>query len=313
MITKTGRGLIRLFENMSQQYPSFRLGQLVVFACSLAGEDCPGEADEVNDEVLAEACRKHLRKRSRRLRVQRTSSLDGLSAKRADLLGELRHLVRREPDASFGRLVSRLAAAEGATLYDIEDEALLKAARWRCLLCGRSQADIGNHSLPICQKAHILPNRLSGHSPRYGGAKNRFTEAEWSRLLDAFGAQLDIAPETDKEQAKRVAGDRAVYLCGECHEEVLSEPIYLPEVLAKLAPIFHGKSRIDKILLLSRALQLGVEALEKQRRDETENYKRAAELFDPAQTERIATMQHGQGQPLGNVLRRLEAKEPHEI
>jgi hypothetical protein len=51
-------------------------------------------------------------------------------------------------------------------------------------------------------------------------------------------------------------------LCGECHEEVLSEPIYLPCVMNALKKRFMGRARVDKILLLARVLKLGTEALE---------------------------------------------------
>jgi len=41
---------------------------------------------------------------------------------------------------------------------------------------------------------------------------------------------------------------------------------------------------------------------------EAELYERAKELFDPAETERIAITEHGQGVSFEEVLRRLESR-----
>ena len=41
-------------------------------------------------------------------------------------------------------------------------------------------------------------------------------------------------------------------------------------------------------------------------------YARAAELFNVEEAERIAAAEHGQGRPLKEILRRLEAGEPLE-
>jgi hypothetical protein len=45
---------------------------------------------------------------------------------------------------------------------------------------------------------------------------------------------------------------------------------------------------------------------------DAELYERARGLFDPAETERIATTQHGLGRPLDEVLRGLESGETRE-
>lgn len=135
-------------------------------------------------------------------------------------------------------------------------------AAWRCDLCGRSEGDIGVHPLPVRQRAHLLPNRLTAAEKRYGGVKNAFTAAEWETLLDALGPDLQQAlPGTDELRLRAVM--HCYQLCGECHEEVLSEPIYLPSVVAVLAEHFRGASRIQKVLTLTKVLRLGAEALKR--------------------------------------------------
>jgi len=132
---------------------------------------------------------------------------------------------------------------------------------WRCFLCDRSSAEIGPHPLPVQQSAHLLPNRLTGAQRRYGGAKNVFTDAEWKILLQAIGPELQ--PEfSSTDQIRKAAMALCYELCGECHEEVLSEPVYLPSVMDSLKKHFRGKSRVEKILLLARVLKLGTKALD---------------------------------------------------
>ena len=112
------------------------------------------------------------------------------------------------------------------------------------------------------QRAHLLPNRLTGGQRRYGGAKNIFTDAEWEILLRAIGPELQ-AEISSTDNVRKEATARYYELCGECHEEVLSEPVYLPSVMNSLKKRFKGKSRVEKILLLARVLKFGAEALER--------------------------------------------------
>ena len=132
----------------------------------------------------------------------------------------------------------------------------------KCLLCGRSKEDIGEHILPVIQNAHIVPNRLSGVEYRYGGVKNAFTKGEWKKFLRRFREDLSIEKGISAKQARSIIGNKTIVMCGECHEEVLSEPIYLPRVLESLKPYFKGKNRIEKIILLSEVIKRGVESLE---------------------------------------------------
>lgn len=133
--------------------------------------------------------------------------------------------------------------------------------QWRCFLCERDSVQIGSHPLPVRQRAHVFPNRLTGGQRRYGGVKNALTEKEWEILLDAIATELVVEP-TTRDELRKKAIDHCYDLCGECHEEVLSEPVYLPAVMESLKKIFRGKTRVEKILLLARALKLGTAELE---------------------------------------------------
>ena len=139
---------------------------------------------------------------------------------------------------------------------------------WRCRLCGRSEDEIGCHPLPVRQKAHLIPNRLSGAKHRYGGVKNAFSDEEWKQFIDAHASSFGVEPVESLAPTKKILSDQTVDLCGECHEEVISEPVYLPEVLEGLAPYFRGKTRAEKVILLAEALRLGVTCL-KSRSGET--------------------------------------------
>lgn len=136
-------------------------------------------------------------------------------------------------------------------------------AAWRCSLCGRNEAEIGVHPLPVQQRAHMLPNRLTGGVKRYGGVKNAFTELEWEALLAALGPEVKEAlPGTDDLRLQ--VTNHCYHLCGECHEEVLSEPVYLPSVVQVLSKHFRGASRVEKVITLTRMLKLGAVALAKE-------------------------------------------------
>lgn len=137
----------------------------------------------------------------------------------------------------------------------------IEKSTWYCELCGRRENDIGKHPLPKKQKAHLIPNRLSGAKTRYRGVKNPFRPEELNQFLSHFRGSFPIPSNFSDDEAKRILNKLTTNLCGECHEEVLSEPIYLPEVLGKLKPFFRGKSRVEKVITITEVLRLGVEAL----------------------------------------------------
>ena len=133
---------------------------------------------------------------------------------------------------------------------------------WRCYLCGRSADEIGEHPLPVRQQAHLLPNRLTGNSPRYKGVKNSFRDNEWTAFLEELGPVLQTELRCN-EDVRAIASSHCYELCGECHEEILSEPVYLPSVMEVLQSRFRGASRVQKLVVLTRILQLGAEALKR--------------------------------------------------
>jgi hypothetical protein len=137
-----------------------------------------------------------------------------------------------------------------------------------CFLCGRTRTEIGDHPLPIMQRAHLLPNRLTGAKKRYGGVKNALNAVEWEALLREIGPELDMECSDTHEQLRLRASAYNHELCGECHEEVLSEPVYFPSVMKSLKKHFRNKQRIEKILLLAKVLKLGTEALDNEDRQD---------------------------------------------
>jgi len=144
-----------------------------------------------------------------------------------------------------------------------------KQAQHKCVLCERSKDDIGNHVLPVIQKAHIVPNRLSGVKNRYGGVKNAFRKSEWKKFFRRFRDDLPINRGISAKAARMIISNMTVILCGECHEEVLSEPIYLPKVLESLKGYFKNKTRIEKIIILTEIIRNGVKSLENNNSDKT--------------------------------------------
>jgi hypothetical protein len=125
------------------------------------------------------------------------------------------------------------------------------AKDWACPLCNRSDEEIGQHPLPIRQFAHTLPNRLTAlDKRRNGGVKNALKDDERNHLFELLNRFLGTSSWV------RFAS-HGVHLCGECHEEILSEPIYLPAAHKLLAPLFAGRTRVEKIALLAAVILAG--------------------------------------------------------
>lgn len=151
-------------------------------------------------------------------------------------------------------------------------------ADWKCYLCERNAAEIGVHALPVRQQAHLLPNRLTGNIARYGGVKNPLNDNEWAALLEKLGPALEAELRCN-ENIRAVASAYSYELCGECHEEILSEPVYLPSVMQVLQSRFKQASRVEKLVMLTRMLQLGAEAL-KQEKSNGANQEAAQQAAD---------------------------------
>ena len=121
--------LFQALAQLSSLYPEMRFGQLIEFVCVLAGVEAPADLDEVEDEVLMTASRKHVRKRSRKLGVQKRGRATGIGAKRAELLEVLRELAECQSHRRFGHLVAKIVELAQVNLYDVEDEQLVHALR----------------------------------------------------------------------------------------------------------------------------------------------------------------------------------------
>jgi hypothetical protein len=132
-----------------------------------------------------------------------------------------------------------------------------------CSLCGERATDGRKNRMPPIQAAHIIANRFTADEPRYKGVRNPFTEEEWTALISTFGSEFGVDDQTELSKAKRVVAKATTVMCAECHEEVLSEPLYLPSFLRDLRRHFEGKKRIEKMVTLATILKLGLNELHK--------------------------------------------------
>jgi hypothetical protein len=67
MTTAIRKEALQVLEDLGNCYPNMRLGQLVSFVCTLAGEDSPKELYDIEDEELLAAAKEHLQKTSNRV------------------------------------------------------------------------------------------------------------------------------------------------------------------------------------------------------------------------------------------------------
>jgi hypothetical protein len=128
MTTGTRRALREALAALSSLYPPMRLGQLVVFAGSLAGDEAPPEVETLGDARLLAAAEDHARRRAAPTAVEHDRSQSGLTPTRRRLLEALEELGQHCPEEPCGQLLAKLAAHARVNLYDAEDEQLLRAA-----------------------------------------------------------------------------------------------------------------------------------------------------------------------------------------
>ncbi len=50
----------------------------------------------------------------------------------------------------------------------------------------------------------------------------------------------------------------SVHLCYECHEELLHNPVFTTKMIKELNHLMRGKSLEDKVITLSRVIELGI-------------------------------------------------------
>lgn len=128
MITCLRHELQEKLIELGNLYPAMRFGQLVCFACALAGEDVPGTVEDVCDEAVLLAVKGHIATRSQEIGSNANGNLAGKDLVRSRLMKKLEDLGSQYPEWSVGGLISKLAALAHLNVYDAEDEQLLQAA-----------------------------------------------------------------------------------------------------------------------------------------------------------------------------------------
>jgi hypothetical protein len=105
-----------------------RFGQLMAFACSMAGEGAPGTLQSITDETVLEAINKHLASRfGAGSNLRRINGLSTLNETRGQLVDVLRDLGQKYPQLTCGRIIVGLAALAHVNAYDAEDRQLVEA------------------------------------------------------------------------------------------------------------------------------------------------------------------------------------------
>jgi uncharacterized CHY-type Zn-finger protein len=113
-----------------------------------------------------------------------------------------------------------------------------KEATDHCMLCGiefpktgvyAEKTESGQH---YRAEHHLIPKRFE---------KYHISQRSLAKKLNV-GTQ-DFVP---------------VYLCYECHEELLQNPVFTTEMIKELSHLIKGKSLEDKVVILSHVIELGI-------------------------------------------------------
>ena len=111
-----------------------------------------------------------------------------------------------------------------------------KEATDHCMLCGIEFTKTGVYATKSGQhkrgEHHLIPKRFE---------KNGISQVSLAKKLNV--GTRDFEP---------------VYLCYECHEVLLLNPVFTTEMIKELSPLIKGKSLEDKVVILSRVIQLGI-------------------------------------------------------
>jgi hypothetical protein len=127
-MTSTSRDeLLTQLVTLGLHYPAMRFGQLMAFACAMAGKPAPGRMEETSDAAAWEAITGHLSKRFGSSGTPIASDLKTLTPARAALVDVLKECGGQYPAVSTGQLLARLAALAHVNVYDAEDEQLVEA------------------------------------------------------------------------------------------------------------------------------------------------------------------------------------------
>jgi hypothetical protein len=128
--TETCNPLMGALAELSRLYPEMRFGQLIEMIDLLSSEETPMSAAEVDDDRFISTASHHMRVRRHQLKIENRPLHDRpLPESRTELLEVLRRVCEHHRDWRFGPLVEHLATSSESSLYDVEDEQLIVAAR----------------------------------------------------------------------------------------------------------------------------------------------------------------------------------------
>ena len=124
-----------------------------------------------------------------------------------------------------------------------------KETKSQCMLCGIEYATgvvyASEHGRRSRGRHHLFPRRFE---------KRGMSQEGLARKLDVETRDLGF-----------------VHLCYECHEELLHNPVLTIKMLDELSHLIKGKSLEDKVVTLSRIIELGIKGAMKGGLDE--NYR----------------------------------------
>src|SRR6266478_1983365 len=127
MRTTTARdALLDTFADLCALYPEMRVGQLLAFVSTIAGQEDPALMEDARALDHASA---HARHRANALGVAEHYCIADLPVLRRQLLEKLREISHQQEQMRFGQIVCSVATSAQYNIYDIEDDQLLAAAK----------------------------------------------------------------------------------------------------------------------------------------------------------------------------------------
>ena len=112
-----------------------------------------------------------------------------------------------------------------------------KEAADYCMLCGTKFSTKGIYATKTKNgrhhrgEHHLFPARFEKH----------FSQRSLAKKLNVETQSLD-----------------SIYLCYDCHEELLQNPVFTTKMIKELSYLMKGKSLEDKVVTLSRVIELGI-------------------------------------------------------
>ena len=114
----------------------------------------------------------------------------------------------------------------------------------------------------LCGKEFTTEVTTTGIHATESGRYDRSEHYFFPTSFEKYGiSQEDLAKKLNVETGDFIS----VFLCYECHEEVLHNPVFTTKLIKELSPLMKGKSLEDKLITLSRVVELGIrEAIKEQ-------------------------------------------------